>query len=138
MKKDTNYVASVEKSVAEKYGKIAVQDFRSEWREEKEKVYLDQLREARENKVNEITSTKEIGDNTVIKLSSRKNPENRVCPVCKTYSFSPIDDLYMNRFECCHPCYVDFVEFRQERWDTGWRPTTEDKKIYLTGRKTNG
>ena len=31
------YVASVEKAIAEKYGKDTVQDFRSHWDEEKEK-----------------------------------------------------------------------------------------------------
>ena len=46
----------------------------------------------------------------------------RTCPVCDTYSFNKKDDLYMNRFDCCFKCYINFVEDREERWESGWRP----------------
>jgi phage FluMu gp28-like protein len=84
MKKDTNYLASVEKAIAEKYGKDTVQDFRSEWETEKEKKYLRELKNARK------------------KTSDPKNKQtcrpkdDRSCGVCKTYSFSRSDDLYIN------------------------------------------
>jgi hypothetical protein len=45
------------------------------------------------------------------------------------------DDLYMNRFECCYKCYVDFVEERTDRWNEGWRPTGEHLQTYLRRRK---
>ena len=44
-KLDWEYVASVEKAIAEKYGKETVQDFRNDWDEQKEKEYLAQLKE---------------------------------------------------------------------------------------------
>jgi len=122
-KKDYNYIASVEKAIAEKYGKDAVQDFRNTWEEGKEKEYLDQLKER----------------NTKRKAPLGKMPagrkQERTCPVCKTYSFSPKDDLYMNRFKCCFGCYVDFVEKREDRWDTGERPSEEHIKQALKRRK---
>ena len=37
MKHDPNYIAAIEKAIAEKYGKDTVQDFRNEWQEDKEK-----------------------------------------------------------------------------------------------------
>jgi hypothetical protein len=43
-KHDPNYLAAVEKAIAQKYGKNTVQDFRNEWAEEKEKDYLNQLK----------------------------------------------------------------------------------------------
>ena len=43
-KKDPNYIAAVEKSIAEKYGKVTVQDFRSEWSPEKEKEYVEEFK----------------------------------------------------------------------------------------------
>ena len=109
MKKDPHYIASVEKAVAEKYGKQAILDFRSSWTPEQEKDYIEQLK----------------------KISYRSNnqkkyslKQNRQCPVCKTYSFSGRDDLYMNRFDCCEQCYIEYVEFREERWVVdGWRPS---------------
>jgi hypothetical protein len=46
----------------------------------------------------------------------------RQCPVCDEYSFNQKDDLYMNKYKCCFKCYVQYVEGREERWKTGWRP----------------
>ena len=124
--KDYNYLAGLEKAVAEKYGKDAVQDFRSTWEESKENCYLEQLAERNKRKTS----------NTKKKDTSKK--QDRTCPVCKTYSFSPKDDLYMNRFKCCFECYIDFVERREDRWENGYRPTEENIQTALTRRKNNG
>ena len=43
-KKDYDFVAAVEVAIAEKYGKDTVQDFRSKWDSDKEKAYLEQLK----------------------------------------------------------------------------------------------
>ena len=122
-KKDPNYIAAVEKSIAEKYGKVTVQDFRSEWSPEKEKEYVEELKKASHTK----------GSST--KRQRGKIPDNRSCPVCKTYSFSPQDDLYMNRFKCCHLCYIDFVERNKQEWQDGWRPEKDYIMGILRGRK---
>ena len=47
--------------------------------------------------------------------------------------FNGQDDLYMNKFECCWECYIKWVEGREERWATGWRP---DKKEKINGKRT--
>jgi hypothetical protein len=52
---------------------------------------------------------------------------NRTCPICETYSFSAKDDVYMNRYDCCFKCYINYVEDREERWDSGWRPNQGEK-----------
>ena len=51
----------------------------------------------------------------------------RTCPVCDSFSFSIQDDVYMTKFDCCKGCYFQWVEGREERWETGWRPIKEDK-----------
>ena len=33
-----------------------------------------------------------------------------------------LDDVYMSKFDCCEKCYIQFVEGREDRWKTGWRP----------------
>jgi hypothetical protein len=135
-KKDTNYLAAVEKAIAEKYGKNTVQDFRNEWQEDKEKEYLNQLKGLRVKRDKLSSNRQEIvvGD---IKITKRrtKQKDNRTCPVCKTYSFSRKDDLYMNRFKCCYDCYVDFIEYREEAWKNGKRPTDEHIEYALRRRK---
>ena len=135
-RKDPNTIAAVEKAIAEKYGKDTVQDFRNEWEEGKEKDYLNQLREMRiksdqlSKEQDEIT----VGDIKITKRRARQK-QDRTCPVCKTYSFSRKDDLYMNRFKCCYDCYIDFIEYREEAWKNGERPTDEHIEYALRRRK---
>jgi hypothetical protein len=136
MKNSSAHIAALEKAVAEKYGKEAVQDFRSEWDPEKEKEYLDQLKSRRLNV--ETTSTTSVvvaTEEVEIKKRSSTLQSERTCPVCKTYSFSPRDDLYMNRFETCRLCYYDFVYCREEDWAKGKRPTDEQVGTCLRRRK---
>lgn len=135
-RKDPNYIAAVEKAITEKYGKDTVQDFRHEWKEEKEKEYLNQLKEMRVKRdkysINKEAVT--VGDVKITKRRDRQK-DDRTCPVCKTYSFSRKDDLYMNRFKCCHDCYIDFVFGREQAWKDGNRPTDEHIENALRRRK---
>ena len=123
MKKDPNYIAAVEKAITEKYGKDTVQDFRNQWDENKEKDYLEQLKSrSRKNK----------------KSKASPREQERTCPVCKTYSFSTKDDLYMNRFKCCYDCYIDFICGTypyQQRWLEGWRPSKEEVEKRVAMRR---
>jgi len=138
-KKDPNYLAAVEKAIAEQYGKVAAQDFRSTWDPQREREYLRQLK--KRNKAQHKSAVKkekiELGE-TIITKPQRHAHGNRSCPVCKTYSFSPKDDLYMNRFDCCHFCYLDFVIARETDWKEGKRPGEEQILLSLKRRKNNG
>ena len=124
MTKDLDYIANLEKVISETYGKDTVQDFRSNWLPEKEQAYLDQLKHKTAK-----PSPKE-------QRSGVKKPD-RSCPVCKTYSFSIKDDLYMNRFKCCYDCYIDFAKSRPKQWSDGWRPSDEDVEKFLSLRRKN-
>ena len=45
-----------------------------------------------------------------------------ICSVCETRLKTVRDDIYMNKFDCCEKCYVNYVEHREKRWLNGWRP----------------
>lgn len=132
MKKDWDTIAAVEQAIAKKYGKESVQDFRSGWEPEKEKEYLEQIKARRKLTENRTSDSETIlkGD-VIINKRIKKAATERTCPVCKTYSFSRRDDLYMNRFECCEQCYITFVVNREERWRDGWRPDEDHVKQSL-------
>ena len=124
MKKDLNQIAKVEKAMSKKFGKESIVNPKSGWNDEKEKNYLEDLKQfyseeskEAEDKINE--------DGFFITRNLINKEINRVCPVCETYSFSGRDDLYMNKFECCEKCYIQWVEDREERWLDGWRPNKE-------------
>ena len=44
-KKDINYIAATEKAIKDKYGEVAIQNPMSNWDEDKEKEYLQQIKE---------------------------------------------------------------------------------------------
>lgn len=135
-KNDPTYLAALEKAIKEKYGSATIKDFRSLWEEGKEKEYLEQLRSARlqEDKKTKCREEFILGE---IKISRRRNikKDDRTCPVCKTYSFSRRDDLYMNRFNTCYHCYCDFIEHNEDKWESGWRPSKEQFESSLRRRK---
>jgi|TARA_R110000744_G_scaffold184894_1_gene304296 hypothetical protein len=117
MKKDLNYIAKLEQAIAKKYGEEAVQNPRSTWTQEKEQKYLEEIKEIYKQGFQNKTSDEKIEANGFFvskKLLTSK--EDRTCPACFVYSFEQKDDVYMNKYDCCHHCYLNFVEGREERW----------------------
>ena len=123
MKEDTNHIAKVEKAIAQKYGKEAIQNPKANWDEEKEKEYEEQLKKLskKDQKLQEKSEKVETNGFFVSKKLLTKDTK-RECPVCESYSFKVRDDVYMTKFECCFDCYIQYVEHREERWQKGWRP----------------
>jgi len=120
MKKDYNKIAKYEKAIKDKYGQEAIENPKNSWSKEKENIYLRDLKAfySPNKKVKKITSEPGF---EIIEKDSRHQPP-RQCPTCETYSTKMRDDLYMIKFECCFDCYIQYVEGREERWKTGWRP----------------
>ena len=124
MKKDLNQIAKIEKAMSKKFGKESIINPKSGWDDIKEKEYLEDLKEFYSEEFSEAED--KINEDGFFITRNLINKEiNRVCPVCETYSFSGRDDLYMNKFQCCYACYVQWVEDREERWLEGWRPDKE-------------
>jgi hypothetical protein len=124
--KDLNEIVRIEKAIAQKYGEDTVMNPKHYWNEEKEKAYIEQLKELSQvEKTNDKDQKVEV-DGVFISKKLLNKDSNRTCPICSTYSFDLKDDLYMNRFECCQKCYVQWVEGREERWKTGWRPNKNE------------
>ena len=123
---DQDYLANLEKAISQKYGEEAINNPKRFWNEEKEQDYLTQSQEEMKKfaKLAE-TQGKVEEDGFLINKKLLTRDHNRTCPVCRKYSFRSKDDLYMNKFEACFGCYVRFVEGREERWASGWRPNEE-------------
>ena len=131
MKKDLdlNDIARFEKAIAKKYGPEAIENPRKYWDDEKEKSYQDQIKKLaeKERSFEEKDDKVEQDGFLISKKLLNKDTTRRTCPVCKTYSFSKKDDVYMNKFECCYKCYIQWVDNREERWLSGWRPNKQEK-----------
>lgn len=121
MKKiELDEVAKLEKAIKEKYGEEAIQNPKGTWNKEKEDKYLEELKAFYKRNIRE-KDTEEVAGFLVKNRKSKVTVE-RTCPVCESYSFSNQDDLYMIKFDCCFNCYIQYIEGREERWKSGWRP----------------
>ena len=122
--KDLNYVAKIEQAIAKKYGQETIQNPRGNWDEEKEKEYEEQLKKLAEKERDAEDRDEKIEVDGVLmsrKLLNRETTK-RSCYVCGAYSFRIRDDVFMNKFDCCYKCHIQWVEGREERWESGWRP----------------
>tara|TARA_R100000664_G_C2661822_1_gene77690 strand:- start:163 stop:534 length:372 start_codon:yes stop_codon:yes gene_type:complete len=120
-KTDPDYIAKLEKAIADKYGKETIAHPKADWDDEKEMEYLNELK-TNYRRLNEEQEKEEVNGVLISKELLNKKT-NRSCPTCNSYSFKSRDDLYMTKFGCCFNCYIQFVEGREERWATGWRPS---------------
>ncbi len=123
MSKDPDYIVKVEQAISKKYGEEAIQNPKADWDENKEKVYLEQMRDLykKQKKNDEANDKVELNG---IKVSRKLlNRESKTgCPVCGAFSHSARDDVSLVKFDCCYKCYIKWVEGREERWQQGWRP----------------
>jgi len=126
MDKNLDKIAYIEKAIAKKFGSDTIINPKSLWTDDKEKKYLEQLEQfySKQRKVIE-NSEKTEKDGFLVPKNLISKESKRVCPVCETYSFSMRDDLYMNKYECCYLCFIQWVDDREERWSNGWRPNKE-------------
>ena len=101
--KDDNYLIKVEKAIQEKYGEETIKNPKATWDEEKEKEYLEQIKKiAKQEKPKEKIEI----DGVLMPKKLFRKESKRTCPVCKTYSFSSRDDLYMVKFNHCFGCWL--------------------------------
>ena len=121
---DPNYIAKLEQAIAKKYGQETIQNPRGNWDEEKEKDYEDQIKKLseKEQAIEEQDEMVEVDGVLLSKKLFTRESTKRTCPVCTEYSFKIRDDVFMNKFDCCYNCYIQWVEGREDRWKTGWRP----------------
>jgi len=111
-KPDSDQIAALEKAIVKKYGRPAVQNPKANWTDEKEKEYLEQLKEI-EKRITQIEETLEkvnLNGFFISKKLLNKENDPRTCPECGVYSFDKRDDIYMRKFETCFNCYVKNVD----------------------------
>ena len=127
-KKDVNEIAAIEKAISEKYGSEAIQNPKANWDENKEKEYLQQMKELYQKNRN-IEDSQEKIDVNGIKVSKKllNSEPMQSCPVCGAFPKKSMDNVCMVKFECCEKCYIKHVQQREDRWLKGWRPN-EDKQ----------
>jgi hypothetical protein len=125
MKKNTlEYIQKVEDEIKKKYGYEAVKHPQADWNEQKEEEYQKQRKRAARKEIERRENHDKVDVGGFLMSKKLVNRDDkRQCPICHVYSFESRDDVFFNKFESCYKCYVQWIEDREERWLTGWRPT---------------
>ena len=122
MKKEFNKIARLEKAIREKYGEEAIQNPKNLWNQEKEEKYIKELKlfykKQKKNKETINLNGFVVRENKFLS----KYKIDRKCSECESYSFCGRDDLYMGKFGCCELCHIKYIDGREDRWNSGWRP----------------
>jgi len=122
-----NYIAKLENAIEERWGKEAVDNPRKFWNEDKKEEYEKECKELRKRIFKNQDADKKIErpgyliSESILFKDSREN-----CEACGKYSFESRDDLYLSRFNACFECYVKYIEDREKRWKSGWRPNNNE------------
>jgi len=126
--KDFNKVAKYEKAIKNKYGEKAIKNPNSGWDDSKEEEYIQSSKkfQSKVSKYNEDNDLVEV-DGFLMPKRLLNSESNRTCPTCSTYSFDKGDDFYMHKYECCQNCFIQYVDGREERWQSGYRPNKEEE-----------
>ena len=125
-----NDIARLEKAIGQRWGKETVANPKSWWDTEKEKEYLEQLEELskKQREVADKSEKVEV-DGFLISKKLLNRETKLICPTCQNRIKTVNDDIYVNKYECCEKCYINFVEGREERWLSGWRPNREKDNV---------
>tara|TARA_R100001082_G_scaffold32660_1_gene16839 strand:- start:120 stop:509 length:390 start_codon:yes stop_codon:yes gene_type:complete len=122
-KKDLNEIAAIELAIKKKYGEESIVNPKNNWTPEKEKEYLEQLQNL-SCQEEDLSIEDEFEDlNGVLiqkKLVNRRKVNH--CDTCKSKIVNLDDDVCYTKFGACFKCYVNYIEDREDRWATGWRP----------------
>ena len=131
MKEDYDQIVKFEKAIEKKYGSKAIINPKSTWNKEKEKKFINDLKGFYNKRASSQSERIRHGDILISKAFYQEESQNE-CPVCGAYSMSQRDDVYMSKYDCCMKCYFDYIDGREERWQTGWRPEKKDLKAKTT------
>ena len=125
--KDPQYTVKLEKAIKDRYGELAIKNPAEFWSPEKEKEYLEQLAELQDREIKKRRrETPEESNGLLINKKLFMKSIERTCCVCQVYTGLK-DQLYMTKYGCCFRCYIAYVDDREERWKSGWRPSIDGK-----------
>ena len=109
--KNLNDIAKIEKAIAEKYGDEAIANPKATWDENKEKEYLEQMKQfySKTSKNSEWEDKIDVNGIKVTKKLLNREPR-KTCPVCGNFPKKLMDDVCLVKFDCCNACYIQYVE----------------------------
>ena len=67
--------------------------------------------------------------------SKKKIKDIFFCELC-SYVLNSKDDFDISKkYQCCHNCYLTFIESRKKEWENGWRPDKTKLKEHIYNKR---
>jgi len=122
-KKDLNEIAAIEAAIKKKYGEDSIVNPKNSWTDDKEKEYLQYVQQiaARDEQASLDDEFEDLNGVLIQKKLVNRRKVNH-CDTCKSKIVNLDDDVSYTKFGACFKCYINYIEYREERWATGWRP----------------
>lgn len=57
------------------------------------------------------------------------------CPICSYIMKGSRSNITYYEYGCCDHCYIAFIEGREEKWKSGWRPTQDQINSFYENMK---
>ncbi len=73
--------------------------------------------------------------NDIVFIDNSNTKENFYCSLCKFPFLTFFDFEKSKEYNCCHDCYLQFIEGKKEKWNAGQRPDKTVIKEYIKIRK---
>ena len=107
--KDYEYIAKLEKAIAKKYGSVAIQNPKSFWNEEKEKIFLKSVKKF----------YKKVNTNKDQKRKYKTHFNDQVCSSCQKhhYFMSLVDEIAFVKYGLCNNCYIEIRQGREQNFE---------------------
>lgn len=71
-----------------------------------------------------------------IDKSNQETKDLFFCKLC-SYVLNSKDDFSTSKtYQCCHDCYLTFIESRKKEWENGWRPDKTKLKEHIYNKKS--
>ena len=70
-----------------------------------------------------------------LKIINKTVDKNFFCQICSFPLKTFMDFESEDKYNCCHHCYLEFVEARKQKWEEGCRPKRKEVDSYIRLRK---
>lgn len=108
----------IEKEITDKFGVEATLSPKAFWNNEREQEYQKQVDSFLEKEENKRKSEEKIEKDGILVPRRLFIEENikKGCKFCQKYFLDFRDKIYVNKYNGCYECYINFIEGRETKF----------------------
>lgn len=118
---------AIEQAIVKKYGKETVQTPGKDWTPEQDEKLRENLNKREQARYQRQKEGEKVSQNgfLISKRILREEGKLSKCLHCNSLLTSSVHLFYIVKYDACKDCYIKYIEGREERWQSGWRPNED-------------